>query len=91
MLQKPVFALLGCQPISVNSLLCDTLIIIFSLKYWGNNVYFWGNNVYFGGDNLYFWGFSKILDFWNFFFVARGGFGTLWVGGARTKGFFEDI
>ena len=25
MLQKPVFALPGCQPISVNTLLCDTL------------------------------------------------------------------
>ena len=24
MLQKPVFALLGCWPISVNTLLCDT-------------------------------------------------------------------
>ena len=25
MLQKPVFALLGCQRMSVNTLLCDTL------------------------------------------------------------------
>ena len=25
MLQKPVFALAGCQPMSVNTLLCDTL------------------------------------------------------------------
>ena len=25
MLQKPVFALPGCRPISVNTLLCDTL------------------------------------------------------------------
>ena len=25
MLQKPVFALPGCQPISVNTLVCDTL------------------------------------------------------------------
>ena len=27
MLQKPVFALLGCQPMSVNTLLCVTLAL----------------------------------------------------------------
>ena len=31
MLQKPVFALLGCQRMSVNTLLCDTLGLVFSV------------------------------------------------------------
>ena len=62
------------------------------------NVYFWGDDVYFWGDNFHFWrnkvysrGFSKILGFWEFLFVAggRGGFGTLWVEQLR-RGFRKE-
>ena len=36
------------------------------------NVDFWGNKVYFGGNKVYSSGFSKILRFLEFLFVAGG-------------------
>ena len=48
---------------------------ILSVYFWGDNDYFWGDNVYLWGKNVYSRGFSKMVGFLEFIFVAVGGFG----------------
>ena len=67
---------------------------ILHVYFWGDNVYVWGDDAYFEGDKVFSRGFSKILGFGDFLFVAGGGggVGTLWVGGGPAcRGFQKGV